>query len=171
MERGYHGGNCCGIQHVYSFGSFNITNQRDLAIRINQCKSDRKTIPLIEVALTQAQCENGWEGYLVNEVGFRKVATWLNPNSGRVVSLFILTQEFLNEKAEAAAAELMLARQAEEAAAEAAKAAEKAEIEAAKAANVIPVVAKLVTRRKRLASALPTAAARPLLRKRKKAVE
>ena len=112
MERAYHGGSCCGIQHIFSFGHVEPSQKKRLETLIKACATSSQ-IPLIEVALTDYQVNSlGWGKVLEEEFQFKRVASWRNPNGGNLLHLFILTRE-IQKEAEAAFEAKALAEKAE----------------------------------------------------------
>jgi len=110
MRTNHHGGECCGVKHIYGMGSgpaastyfANTTNLTSLqALILAMANWDEEVIGEVdeeeddllnngrvkEVILTDNQMTNGWPEALA-ELGFKKVASFLNSNSDNICHVF-----------------------------------------------------------------------------------
>lgn len=83
MELNAHGGGCCGITHINSFGTANIETLR-LYLRQHDLVGFGSR--MLEAVLTDAQAQH-WEAPLLNN-GFVKVARFRNSNSGNFCNIY-----------------------------------------------------------------------------------
>lgn len=83
-----HGGHCCGIRHMYSFGYLD-TKESIQKLIDTETAQHRTQGYLVEAVITNAQCR-----LLPNlaknlqEVGFRLVSRFKNPNSSNICNVF-----------------------------------------------------------------------------------
>lgn len=85
-----HGGDCCGVKHVYGFVR---PDQHDAVESLDRvleavCPADNPN-RLSEVVLTDDQMEEGW-GPILRARGFRLVVRWRNSNSDNVCNMFVM---------------------------------------------------------------------------------
>ena len=83
----YHGGRCCGINHMHSFNGTETVEDIKKLIASTRQRATRGM--LIEAVLTNGQC-NYYPSLLTNlqKVGFKLVSRFLNPNSGNICNVF-----------------------------------------------------------------------------------
>lgn len=94
-----HGGGCCGRVHLWNFTSADRgkkSNRREALYRkLNNYVGSQYYSPgreiCIEVVLNRGQ-KHYWHD-VVTEVGFEEVKTWVNLNSGRACTMYIMTVE------------------------------------------------------------------------------
>ena len=85
-----HGGNCCGVKHIYGFTGRETREDIESLFRIARVRHSNTSCILVEAILTNAQCKNN-NGYLPNllqSIGFKLVARFKNPNSGNFCNVF-----------------------------------------------------------------------------------
>lgn len=82
----YHGGGCCGVRHIYNF-----TGTRTEAVEegIKTAVSRLSSAGLYEIVLTGAQLRRRPAiAKIIQELGFRFVTRFKNPNSGNICYVF-----------------------------------------------------------------------------------
>lgn len=82
-----HGGSCCGMRHIWGF------HDRETKAELQRHLADTKQHPtqgmLVEVVLTNAQCRrNPNHPKWLQELGFKLVSRFKNPNSGNICNVF-----------------------------------------------------------------------------------
>jgi hypothetical protein len=85
-----HGGQCCGVRHIYGFAVPSETTLRRAIDGFRKRTDDEHEEPfnvLLEATLTDNQLEEGWAPIL-KTVGFHRGARFYNSNSGNWVTLF-----------------------------------------------------------------------------------
>lgn len=85
MDTAYHGGECCGITHIFDFDSMR-DNTDDLRKCLDEIKVNQPN-HLVEVVLTDNQLRNERIGPVVKRAGFRVVNRILNGNSGNYINI------------------------------------------------------------------------------------
>lgn len=82
----YHGGQCCGIRHVYDFIG---TRTGDVEAQIKTAVSRLGSAGMYEIVLTGAQLRRRPAiAKIVQELGFRFVTRFKNPNSRNLCYVF-----------------------------------------------------------------------------------
>lgn len=87
VTRSNHGGYCCGAQHLYNFNYH--TTKEEIEMRLAQTRQYANQGQLVEVILTNRQCKElpnvpKW----LQEIGFKLVNRFKNPNSGNICNVF-----------------------------------------------------------------------------------
>lgn len=88
-----HGGNCCGINHLYEFPDLDDAGGKEerkamiaaFIYALQSIGSDLRNI--VEVVLTDEQLRSGWLR-VVQRNGFKRVSRFKNSNSGNVCNIF-----------------------------------------------------------------------------------
>jgi len=88
VHRVSHGGQCCGINNIYGFGATETKERIQSLINISE-RNRRSRGMVFEVVLTNQQCKNypdhpKW----LQELGFKLVTRFINPNSGNICNVF-----------------------------------------------------------------------------------
>lgn len=98
LKQSGHGGNCCGISHIYNFGVNASEDQKRLLDRLLACSSERfgdedpeehwwdGESLIIEAVLSQRQTK-AWEPILLSK-GFKVVNSFFNPNSHNECTIY-----------------------------------------------------------------------------------
>lgn len=91
----YHGGECCGVMHVFDFHRH--TTPEEIRKSINKVKRVRgkKSSLLIEIVLTDNQLTYPNLRSVIERANFRLVSRFKNPNSGNICNVFHWNRAFL----------------------------------------------------------------------------